>query len=132
MPLRDKVGFLACERVDGKLILAEAVKTLDVKQRHRKGREAGMVVTLNEAKQYLRIDSSDEDELISRFMCTAENLVLDVSRRPAEELEAYEDFVRTAELYVIAYLYEHREEADHRAMTEAVKYLLFSVRKEAF
>lgn len=91
-----------------------------------------MVVTLNEAKQYLRVDSSDEDELISRFMCTAENLVLDVSRRPAEELEAYEDFVRTAELYVIAYLYEHREEADHRAMTETVKYLLFSVRKEAF
>lgn len=91
-----------------------------------------MVVTLNEAKQYLRVDSSDEDELISRLMCTAENLVLDVSRRPAEELEAYEDFVRTAELYVIAYLYEHREEADHRAMTETVKYLLFSVRKEAF
>ena len=26
-----QVGFLACERVDGKLILAEAVKTLDVK-----------------------------------------------------------------------------------------------------
>ena len=91
-----------------------------------------MVVTLNEAKQYLRVDSSDEDELISQLMCTAENLVLDVSRRPPEELEAYEDFVRTAELYVIAYLYEHREEADHRAMTETVKYLLFSVRKEAF
>lgn len=28
--------------------------------------------------------------------------------------------------------YEHREEADHRAMTETLKYLLFSVRKEAF
>ena len=55
-----------------------------------------------------------------------------MSRRPAEELEGYEDIVRTAELYAIAYLYEHREEADHRAMTETLKYLLFSVRKEAF
>lgn len=91
-----------------------------------------MVVTLKEAKQYLRVDSSDEDESILRFMCTAEHLVLEVSRRPAEELEAYTDIVRTAELYAIAYLYEHREEADHRAMTETLKYLLFSVRKEAF
>nr|DAQ63019.1 MAG TPA: head tail connector [Caudoviricetes sp.] len=91
-----------------------------------------MVVTLKEAKQYLRVDSSDEVESILQFMCTAEHLVLEVSRRPAEELEAYTDIVRTAELYAIAYLYEHREEADHRAMTETLKYLLFSVRKEAF
>ena len=89
-----------------------------------------MVVTLKEEKQYLRFDSSDES--IVQFMCTAEHLILDVSRRTAEELEAYEDIVRTAELYAIAYLYEHREEADHRAMTETLKYLLFSVRKEAF
>ena len=91
-----------------------------------------MVVTLKEAKQYLRVDSSDEDASIVQFMCTAECLILDVSRRSAEELEAYEDIVRTAELYAIAYLYEHREEANHRAMTETLKYLLFSVRKEAF
>lgn len=91
-----------------------------------------MVVTLKEAKQYLRVDSSDEDESILQFMYTAEHLVLEVSRRPAEELEAYTDIVRTAELYAIAYLYEHREEADHRAMTETLKYLLFSVRKETF
>lgn len=91
-----------------------------------------MVVTLKEAKQYLRVDSLDEDESILQFMCTAEHLVLEVSRRPAKELEAYTDIVRTAELYAIAYLYEHREEADHRAMTETLKYLLFSVRKEAF
>lgn len=91
-----------------------------------------MVVTLKEAKQYLRVDSSDEDESIGQFMRTAEHLILDVSRRSAEELEAYGDIVRTAELYAIAYLYEHREEADHRAMTETIKYLLFSVRKEAF
>ena len=62
-----------------------------------------MFVTLEEAKGYLRVDSSDEDV-----------------------------FVRTAELYVIAYLFEHREEADHKAMTETLKYLLFGIRKENF
>lgn len=91
-----------------------------------------MVVTLQEAKQYLRVDSSDEDESILQFMCTAEHLVVEISRQTEEELEAYTDIVRTAELYAIAYLYEHREEADHRAMTETLKYLMFSVRKEAF
>lgn len=91
-----------------------------------------MVVTLQEAKQYLRVDSSDEDESILQFMCTAEHLVVEISRQTEEELEAYTDIVRTAELYAIAYLYEHREEADHRAMTETLKYLLFSVRKETF
>ena len=62
-----------------------------------------MFVTLEEAKGYLRVDSSDEDELILR-----------------------------AELYVIAYLYEHREEADHKTMTETLKYLFFGIRREIF
>ena len=60
-----------------------------------------MFVTLEEAKGYLRVDSSDEDK-------------------------------RTAELYVIAYLYEHREEADHKTMTETLKYLFFGIRREMF
>lgn len=76
-----------------------------------------MFVTLEEAKGYLRVDSSDEDELILRLMETSDRLILDVTRQPPEELKEYESVVRTAELYVIAYLYEHREEADHKTMT---------------
>ena len=53
------------------------------------------------------------------------------TRTPAV-LKKHEAVVRTAELYVIAYLYEHREEADHKTMTETVKYLLFGIRKEKF
>ncbi len=82
-----------------------------------------MFVTLEEAKGYLRVDSSDEDELILRLMETSDRLILDVTRQPPEELKEYESVVRTAELYVIAYLYEHREEADHKTMTETLKYL---------
>lgn len=91
-----------------------------------------MFVTLEEAKGYLRVDSSDEDAFILGLMETADSLILDVSRLDVGELQPYEAVARTAELYVIAYLYEHREEADHKAMTETLKYLLFSVRKETF
>ena len=40
-----------------------------------------MFVTLEEAKGYLRVDSSDEDELILRLMETSDRLILDVTRR---------------------------------------------------
>lgn len=91
-----------------------------------------MFVTLEEAKGYLRVDSSDEDELILRLMETSDSLILDVTRRTHAGLKRFEASVRTAELYAVAYLYEHREEADHKAMTETLKYLLFGIRKEIF
>lgn len=91
-----------------------------------------MFVTLEEAKGYLRVDSSGEDELILRLMETSDRLILDVTRQHPEELKEYESVVRTAELYVIAYLYEHREEADHNTMTETLKYLFFGIRREIF
>lgn len=91
-----------------------------------------MFVTLEEAKGYLRVDSSDEDELILRLMETSDRLILDVTRRTPAGLKRHEAVVRTAELYAIAYLYEHREEANHKAMTETLKYLLFGIRKEIF
>lgn len=83
-------------------------------------------------KSYLRVDSSDEDEFITQLMETARSLVCDVSRKTEKELEECGKLVDTAELFVIAYLYEHREEADHKQMVDTVKHLLFSVRKEAF
>ena len=78
------------------------------------------------------MDSSDEDVFVLRLMDTADSLIQQVTRRDSEELKEYESIVRTAELYVIAYLFEHREEADHKAMTETLKYLLFGIRKENF
>ena len=85
-----------------------------------------MFITLEEAKGYLRVDSSDEDDFILGLVSAADSLITDISRMNADELKQSETIVRTA------YLYEHREEADHKAMTETVKYLLSSVRKEAF
>lgn len=91
-----------------------------------------MQVTLDSAKRYLRVDSSDDDALITSLITTAETLVREVSRLSDEELVPYANVVEIAELFVIAYLYEHREEANHKKLTETVKYLLFPMRKEVF
>ena len=91
-----------------------------------------MRVTLEEAKQCLRIDSSDEDSFLSSLMDTAHTLVMDICRKTDDEIKEDQDVVKTAELYAISYMYEHRDEADHKALILTLKYLLFGVREEDF
>lgn len=91
-----------------------------------------MLITLNETKEYLRVDSADDDKTIRRLMRAAEQMVMDIARMDAAELKTVRDTAKTAELYAAAYLYEHREEADHGELTETLKHLLSAVRKEAF
>ena len=40
--------------------------------------------------------------------------------------------LRVAVLYALGYLYEHREEADHHALTLSLRSLLFGCRQEGF
>jgi uncharacterized phage protein (predicted DNA packaging) len=95
-----------------------------------------MEVTLEEAKIYLRVSSSDEDELISNLITTATATVQDIARYSDEEWEASEEKIlirmRIAILYTVAYLYEHREDADHNQLNLTLRALLFGVRREEF
>ena len=91
-----------------------------------------MLVSLEEAKSYLRVDSSDDDEFIRTLILTAEQLVTDVSRLSTEYLLVQGNVVKIAELYAIAYLYEHREEADHKELILKLRNLLFGIRREVF
>ena len=76
------------------------------------------------------MDSSDDDEFIQTLILTAERLVTDVSRLSTDYLVVQGDVVKIAELYAIAYLYEHREEADHKELILTLRNLLFGVRRE--
>ncbi len=90
------------------------------------------MVALEEAKQYIRVDSADEDEFISGLLETGEKLCADVVRMEIPELEAHLPMARIAVLYAAAYLYEHREQADHGELVQTLRSLLFGIRKEVF
>ena len=89
------------------------------------------MITLEEAKKYLRVDSGDEDDIIQQELDAAENLVAAVLRKDSLDDESSPITV-VAVLYTLAYLNEHREEADHHALTIALRNLLFGERDARF
>ena len=104
-------------------------------------------IEFSEVKQYLRVDTSDEDATIGILLSSAERLCIDVGRlseeqwtvinSDAKESELYtkdqllsiRETMKIAVLYTVAYLFEHREEADHHALTLTLRSILFAVRE---
>lgn len=91
-----------------------------------------MIVTLEQAKEYLRVDGDSEDSTIETLLKSAQNLCQDVSRLEESEFESAGDIARVAVLFVLGYFFEHREDADHHALTLRLRSLLFSIRKQGF
>ena len=91
-----------------------------------------MLVSLAEAKEYLRIDTDAEDTTVESLLNAAESLCVDVSRLDEETFVAAGDIAKTAVLYTLAYFYEHRDKADHKALTVTLRALLMGIRKEGF
>lgn len=90
-----------------------------------------MIVDLDEMKQYLRVDFDDDDEFLINALFSAESLCADIARLSVEELEK-QSVAKIAIMYAVAYLYEHREDADHHALTISLRSLLFGIREEGF
>ncbi len=91
-----------------------------------------MVVTLEEMKNYLRVDDGDDDGLILMLLDSAKRLCMDILRTDEETGLQETENGKTAVMYTVAYLYEHREDADHHALALTLRSLLFGSRKEAF
>lgn len=87
------------------------------------------MVTLQEAKKYLRVDHSEDDKLIQDLLLTAKELCMDVGRMDEEELAQNEDTVRTAMLFALGYLYENRNTADMKKLTLSLRSILFAQRE---
>ena len=99
------------------------------------------LVTLTEAKEYLRVDTADEDAMIGTLITTAGRFCADVARLTDEKWEAVDsgtedvsltpirETMKVAVLYTIGYLFEHREEADHHGLTLTLRSILFAVRE---
>ena len=91
-----------------------------------------MVVTLEEMKGYLRVDYDEDDALIESMIEAAEKTCMDVARMDDMGEFAAVENAKISVLYAAAYLYEHREEAVHHALTLTLRALLFGSRKEGF
>ena len=91
-----------------------------------------MIVELDEMKNYLRVDHEDDDSLIEKLITSAEAICFDVSRCGSMEEFSEAENAKIAVLYATAYLYEHREEADHHSMLLTLRALLFGVREGGF
>lgn len=90
-----------------------------------------MVVTLEEMKNYLRVDFEDDNALLSGIIAQSQQLCVDIARLPEEEFEK-QPVSKIVVMYAVAYLYEHREEADHHELTLSLRSLLFGVREPGF
>lgn len=92
-----------------------------------------MVVSLEEMKNYLRVDTSEDDNLISTLIQSAEKMCLAIARKEEDEIikDGFKEY-KVAVLYATAYLYEHREESDHHELTITPRSMLFGVRKAGF
>lgn len=91
-----------------------------------------MLVSLEEMKQYLRVEYEDDDSLIASLLVGAEKTCMDIMRTDDADTLESETNAKTAVMYTVAYLYEHREEADHHALMLTLRSLLFGSRREGF
>ena len=105
------------------------------------------LISFDEAKGYLRVDTADEDAMIGVLLSSACRMCADVARLTNEqwadidsdkcrsdrysaaELAAVRETIRVAALYALGYLFEHREEADHHALTLTLRSILFTIRE---
>lgn len=91
-----------------------------------------MIVTLEEMKQYLRVEYDDDDSLIQYLILSAKKICMDIIRTDNEKLLNTDENAKVAMMYTVAYLYEHREDADHHALMITLRALLFGSRQEVF
>ena len=91
------------------------------------------VVSLEEMKNYLRVDFDDDDALLEGIIVQSQQIcMVDVAR--FTDLQEFEKqpVSKIAVMYAVAYLYEHREDADHKALTVGLRALLFGIRIPVF
>ena len=91
-----------------------------------------MVVALDEMKNYLRVDFDADDALIDGLVVAAEKTCMDILRTDDKSVLENTPNGRVAVMYATAYLYEHREDADHHALNMTLRAMLFGSREERF
>ena len=95
------------------------------------------IITLDEARGYLRVDYIDEDTVIDALIGAAQELCRNIARLSEDswneiansETDMRKEILRVATLYTLGYLFEHREEANHHDLNLTLRNLLFAIRE---
>ena len=89
-----------------------------------------MLITLEEAKEYLKVEYEDEDTLIQTLIDSSEILCRDIIRRDILPEDAA---VKTAVLYAVGVMFENRGTNEGtEKMIPTLKNILSSNREEVF
>ncbi len=91
-----------------------------------------MLVSLDDVKNYLRVEFDDDNSLITTLIEFSEKQVKSILRFEDSEYEEKSQNYKPAILYSVAYLYENREEANHNELNIILRAILFSGRKADF
>lgn len=91
-----------------------------------------MLVSLEEAKLYLKVDGDEEDTLISNFITSAEEICEGVLRYPVSDMITIPETLRQAVLFTVANMYEQREAFQVSSVLDIVSRLLFAYRNESW
>ena len=90
-----------------------------------------MIISLNEVKNYMRVDFDDDNELIEQLIDTAQKLCMEIIR--TDDISVFQSdnsSYKIAVLYSVAYLYENREKPDYNLLNLTLLALLANYRVE--
>ncbi len=97
------------------------------------------LLTLQEVKNFLRIDCDEDDALLSSLIITSKILVEDIIRSPIIEIETLPEPIKQSMLILIATLYEERQVFNNQKeglniidTLDMVRKMLFAYRMEKF
>ena len=97
------------------------------------------MLKLEEVKNFLRVDSDEDDALILSLITTGKVLVEDIIRKPLTEFENIPEPINQAVVIIVGTLYEERQvsKSDKEGLSlkdtlDLVRRMLFAYRQEKF
>ena len=95
------------------------------------------MLTLEESKLYLRVDSDDEDVLITSLIQTAKEMVENILRYELTEFDTIPQSINQSMLYIVSTLYESRQVGNANAikmdeLIETVRRMVEPYRKKVW
>ena len=91
-----------------------------------------MLITLDEAKAYLKIEGTEDDAVLLDAISAASELTLNMIRCQETDFEDIPKSVKQAAMFCVASLYENREGSNLKAVLDIMKGMLFAYRKDAW